>query len=105
MTALSTEQWERTGNHVERGRITVRELARHMAGHDINHLKQLERWIAIVNIRICNFSFIVLQIIWSNRRIMEMRIHLGEIAGFSGYGEGGKKGTPFLKNIGIKICR
>ena len=47
LTALSTEQWERSGNHVERGRLTVRELARHMAGHDINHVKQIERWIAI----------------------------------------------------------
>ena len=47
LTALSTEQWERSGNHVERGRLTVRELARHMAGHDINHINQLEKLIAI----------------------------------------------------------
>ena len=46
LTALSTEQWERSGNHVQRGTITIRELARHMAGHDINHITQLERLIA-----------------------------------------------------------
>ena len=46
LTALSSEQWERSGNHVQRGTITIRELARHMAGHDINHITQLERLIA-----------------------------------------------------------
>ena len=46
LTALSSEQWERSGNHVQRGTIAIRELARHMAGHDINHITQLERLIA-----------------------------------------------------------
>ena len=40
---LTPAQWERSGVHVERGRITVRELARHMAAHDINHIKQIEK--------------------------------------------------------------
>jgi uncharacterized damage-inducible protein DinB len=39
---LSPAEWECTGNHVERGRLTVRGLARHMAAHDINHMKQIE---------------------------------------------------------------
>lgn len=39
---LSAEQWERSGVHAERGRITVRDLARHMAGHDLNHMLQVE---------------------------------------------------------------
>jgi DinB superfamily len=39
---LSPEQWNASGTHAERGRITVRELARHMAAHDINHIKQIE---------------------------------------------------------------
>jgi len=42
LRALSPEEWERSGNHMERGRITVRELARHMAAHDINHILQIE---------------------------------------------------------------
>jgi hypothetical protein len=40
---LSEEQWERCGIHAERGRITVRDLAGHMAGHDANHLEQIRR--------------------------------------------------------------
>jgi hypothetical protein len=29
--------------HAERGRITVRDLAAHMAGHDANHVEQIRR--------------------------------------------------------------
>jgi uncharacterized damage-inducible protein DinB len=42
LASLRPEQWERTGNHSERGKLTVRDLARHMAAHDINHIKQIE---------------------------------------------------------------
>jgi len=38
---LSTDQWNSWGVHLERGRITVEELARHMAGHDVNHIEQI----------------------------------------------------------------
>jgi len=38
---LTPEQWECHGIHAERGRITVRDLAVHMAGHDANHLEQI----------------------------------------------------------------
>jgi hypothetical protein len=38
---LTPEQWECSGNHAERGRLTVRELAAHMAGHDANHIEQI----------------------------------------------------------------
>ena len=41
LRGLSAEQWECFGIHVERGRITVRDLAAHMAGHDGNHLEQI----------------------------------------------------------------
>ena len=41
LRALSPQQWECFGVHAERGRITVRDLARHMAGHDRNHLDQI----------------------------------------------------------------
>lgn len=40
---LTPEQWERHGIHAERGPMTVRSLARHMAGHDRNHLDQIAR--------------------------------------------------------------
>jgi len=43
LAQLSDEQWERCGMHAERGRITVRELAAHMAGHDANHVEQIRR--------------------------------------------------------------
>jgi hypothetical protein len=43
LRTLSPEQWQRYGVHAERGKITVRDLARHMAGHDRNHLDQILR--------------------------------------------------------------
>jgi uncharacterized damage-inducible protein DinB len=38
---LSPQQWECSGIHAERGPITVRQLATHMAGHDANHVAQI----------------------------------------------------------------
>jgi len=43
---LSREQWECSGIHAERGRITVRDLAVHMAGHDANHIEQIRNILA-----------------------------------------------------------
>ena len=40
---LSTDQWNSWGVHLERGRITVEEMARHMAGHDVNHIEQIRK--------------------------------------------------------------
>jgi uncharacterized damage-inducible protein DinB len=40
---LNPEQWDGWGIHAERGRITIRELARHMAGHDMNHVEQIRK--------------------------------------------------------------
>ncbi len=45
LTRLTPKEWECEGNHAERGRLTVRDLARHMAAHDINHILQIERLI------------------------------------------------------------
>jgi uncharacterized damage-inducible protein DinB len=42
-SGLTAEQWQRHGVHAERGPITVLDLARHMAGHDVNHLNQIRR--------------------------------------------------------------
>lgn len=47
LESLSAEQWKRSGDHAERGRLTVADLARHMAAHDINHLRQIERLLSI----------------------------------------------------------
>jgi uncharacterized damage-inducible protein DinB len=38
---ITPEQWECFGIHSERGRITVRDLVTHMAGHDRNHVEQI----------------------------------------------------------------
>jgi hypothetical protein len=38
---LTGDQWQSWGVHKERGRTTVRDLARHMAGHDRNHIDQI----------------------------------------------------------------
>ena len=43
LSKLSPEQWECSGIHAERGRITVRDLAVHMAGHDANHIEQIRK--------------------------------------------------------------
>ena len=43
LRALAPGQWDCYGIHAERGKITVRELAAHMAGHDANHLEQIRR--------------------------------------------------------------
>jgi DinB family protein len=40
---LTPEQWERGGVHSERGKLTVRDLCRHMAAHDVNHIEQIRR--------------------------------------------------------------
>ena len=40
---LTPVQWQRHGVHAERGEITVRELCRHMAAHDMNHIDQVRR--------------------------------------------------------------
>jgi hypothetical protein len=46
LKSLSKGDWERHGMHAERGKITARDLARHMAGHDRNHLEQIRKILA-----------------------------------------------------------
>ena len=41
LRGISTEQWACAGVHRERGRITLADLVRHMAGHDANHIEQI----------------------------------------------------------------
>ena len=39
---LRPDEWQRHGMHAERGEMTVKELALQIAGHDINHIAQIE---------------------------------------------------------------
>lgn len=43
LSQLGAEDWQKYGIHAERGKITVSDLARHMAGHDLNHIDQVRR--------------------------------------------------------------
>jgi DinB family protein len=40
---LTPEEWQRRGVHLERGEMTVRDLAVQIAGHDINHVAQVRK--------------------------------------------------------------
>jgi DinB family protein len=43
LKALPREIWENYGMHLERGKETVSRMTRMLAGHDLNHLGQIER--------------------------------------------------------------
>lgn len=43
LKALPPEAWDRHGMHMERGKETIAHLARMFAGHDTNHVLQIER--------------------------------------------------------------
>ena len=43
LRSLSPRQWKQYGMHQERGKETVARIAEMLAGHDLNHLKQIER--------------------------------------------------------------
>jgi len=42
---IPKEMWENFGMHEERGRETITRMTEMMAGHDINHLKQVEEMV------------------------------------------------------------
>ncbi len=42
----SGQELERTGMHPERGEVTLREQLETLAGHDLNHLAQIQRLVA-----------------------------------------------------------
>ncbi len=44
---LTPEEWQRFGMHSERGRMTVKDLAAQMAGHDMNHIEQVRQILAV----------------------------------------------------------
>jgi hypothetical protein len=43
LDSLTPEQWKHYGMHSERGQETIELMVRMAAGHDINHLQQIER--------------------------------------------------------------
>jgi hypothetical protein len=43
LKSLAPEQWKHHGMHSERGVETVEHIVRMIAGHDLNHTKQVER--------------------------------------------------------------
>jgi len=43
LRSLQPRQWKQYGMHQERGKETVARIAEMFAGHDLNHLKQIER--------------------------------------------------------------
>jgi len=43
LKALPKDLWENYGMHEERGKETITHLVRMFAGHDLNHLKQIEQ--------------------------------------------------------------
>jgi hypothetical protein len=46
LKSLTPEQWKHHGMHAERGVETIEHIVRMMAGHDLNHLAQVERIVA-----------------------------------------------------------
>jgi hypothetical protein len=44
--SLVPEQWKHHGIHAERGEETIEHITRLIAGHDLNHLAQIERILA-----------------------------------------------------------
>lgn len=46
LKTLTPEQWKHYGMHAERGEESVERMATMFAGHDVNHLQQIEKIVA-----------------------------------------------------------
>jgi hypothetical protein len=46
LKSLAPEQWKHYGMHAERGQESIEQIVRMFAGHDLNHLGQIERILA-----------------------------------------------------------
>jgi DinB superfamily len=46
LKSLTPEQWKQYGMHSERGQETIEHIVRMFAGHDLNHIAQIERILA-----------------------------------------------------------
>ena len=42
LKALPPESWDNFGMHLERGKETITHMTRMFAGHDTNHMRQIE---------------------------------------------------------------
>jgi hypothetical protein len=46
LKSLAPEQWKHFGMHSERGEESIEHIVKMMAGHDVNHIQQIERILA-----------------------------------------------------------
>jgi DinB superfamily len=46
LKTLTPEQWKQFGMHTERGQESIEHIVRMIAGHDLNHIQQIERILA-----------------------------------------------------------
>jgi hypothetical protein len=46
LKTLTPEQWKHFGIHSERGQESIEHIAKMIAGHDLNHIQQIERILA-----------------------------------------------------------
>lgn len=46
LKSLTPEQWKHFGMHSERGQESIEHIVRLIAGHDLNHIQQIERILA-----------------------------------------------------------
>ena len=46
LKSLRPEQWKHFGMHSERGQESIEHIVRMIAGHDLNHIRQIERILA-----------------------------------------------------------
>ena len=46
LESLEPEQWKQYGLHSERGQESIEQIVRMFAGHDLNHVKQIEEILA-----------------------------------------------------------
>jgi hypothetical protein len=46
LKSLTPDQWKHFGMHSERGQESIEHIVRMIAGHDLNHLQQIERILA-----------------------------------------------------------
>jgi len=46
LESLEPDEWKRYGMHSERGKESIEHIVRMFAGHDVNHLRQIEKILA-----------------------------------------------------------
>ena len=46
LKTLTPEQWKQFGTHSERGQESIERIVQMVAGHDLNHIQQIEQIVA-----------------------------------------------------------